>query len=59
MLLKPMEDNKDQHRWARNWVKATSRQIHQNLWDKFISKIKHDLHNRNQFAYKVIWEPLQ
>jgi hypothetical protein len=38
----------------RNIAKKIVRQTHQQSWEKFISEIEHDIHGRQQLAYKIM-----
>jgi hypothetical protein len=53
-LQKQTEEAKNNYKTHRNIAKHKVRMAHQESWEKFISITEHDVHGRQQIAYKVI-----
>jgi hypothetical protein len=53
-LQKQTEQAKNNYKTHRNTAKHKVRMAHQESWEKFISTIEHDVHDRQQIAYKAI-----
>jgi hypothetical protein len=57
-LQKQTEEAKNNYKTHRNTAKHKVRMAHQESWEKFINTIEHDVHSRQQIAYKVIKKTL-
>lgn len=53
-LQTPSVQNEETYKSKRNTAKAIARRAHQQYWDIFVSNIEHDLHGRQEVAYKII-----
>lgn len=52
ILQIPSEENETDYKMKWNNAKAFTREAHQQLWERFVSNVEHDLHGQLEVAYK-------